>query len=184
MSFTVENKNNWTDGRIELLTKMVGSGISFSQVAFALNEQTGSSFSRNACIGKSKRLGLATVKRKAVDKPVSQRTAKSPAGIGAQVQAINRKKTPPRAPAPVQEPFTPRTAGVVSRRVTILDVKAMECRWADDERNSDGLITFCGNRTADGSSLCPCHAALSVGPGTQSERSAIRNARAIVGAAA
>lgn len=182
MSFTVENKN-WTHDRIDLLTKMVGSGISFSQVAFALNEQTGSSFSRNACIGKSKRLGLATVKRKAVDKPVSSRTAKSPAGIGAQVQAINRKLKP-RSPAPVQEPFTPRTAGVVSRRVTILDVKAMECRWADDERNSDGLITFCGNRTADGSSYCPCHAALAVGPGTQSERSAIRNARAIVGAAA
>jgi hypothetical protein len=102
-------------------------------------------------------------------------------GIGAQVQAINRKKKP-RAPALIKEPFTPCTTDVVSRRVSILELRAMECRWPDEDRNEDGVITFCGNRTADGSSYCPCHAALAVGPGTQSERSAIRNARAIIGA--
>jgi len=64
-----------------------------------------------------------------------------------------------------------------SRRVTVLDLKAMECRWPDDDRNEEGLITFCGCRTVDGSSYCTEHKALARGVGTVSERNAVKTLR-------
>lgn len=67
-----------------------------------------------------------------------------------------------------------------SRRVTVLDLRAMECRWPDDDRNEAGLITFCGCHTADGSSYCAEHKALARGVGTVSERAAVNVLRKAV----
>lgn len=169
---------NWTDERVARLKKLWRKGWTASQIAAELGGVT-----RNAVCGKIDRLGLSGKTRSeklrlARNFKVSQPKAPAvksndrlKAGIGAQVVAIRRRKMPD-GPVVTKEDFKARVADVVSRRVTILEVLAIECRWADEDRNENGLHTFCGNPTEDGSSYCPAHAAISVGPGTASERAA------------
>lgn len=166
----------WTDERIARLKEMWAKGATASEIAAELGNLT-----RNAVCGKIDRLGLSGKRRaeKIRDKakvklvPVAKVQTKDrlKVAVGAQVQAINRIKKA-ASPELIKEDFTPRVVDVPSHRVTILEVRAMECRWPDEDRNEDGLHTFCGNPTDDGSSYCPAHAALAIGPGTASERAA------------
>ena len=137
----------WTDQQVRQLKKLRAEGLSAREIANKLG-----GMSRHAVIGKIRRLGLAP------RVPSDQR-------MGRVITTARATK------AVLEETFKPRVADVASRRIPILDLKAMECRWPDEDRNPDtGLHTFCGNRTGDGSSYCPAHAALSQGPGTSSER--------------
>lgn len=157
---------NWTEDRIAKLKELWDEGLTTKRIAEELGHIT-----RNAVIGKATRMGLAGTRRSGPQKqgrPISVK----PIGrvVGSQVQAINRRKKP--APVIAEEAFMPRTVDLPSHRKTILDLRAMECRWPDDERNEDGMHTFCGYATADASSYCPAHAELSKGQGTASERNA------------
>ncbi len=158
---------NWTDERIEKLKQLWKKGLTTKRIAEELGHIT-----RNAVIGKATRLGLAGTRRSGPQKqgrPISVK----PAGrvVGSQVQAINRRKKP--APVIAEEAFTPRTVDLPSNRKTILELRAMECRWPDEDRNEGGLHTFCGCATMDGSSYCPAHTELSKGQGTSSELNAL-----------
>lgn len=136
----------WTDQQVRQLKKLRAEGLSARQIANKLG-----GMSRHAVIGKIRRLGLAP------RVPSDQR-------MGRVITTARATKAVP------EETFKPRVADVVSRRIPILDLKAMECRWPDEDRDPDaGLHTFCGNRTGDGSSYCPAHVILSRGPGTFSE---------------
>lgn len=140
----------WTDQQVRQLKKLRAEGLSARQIANKLG-----GMSRHAVIGKIRRLGLSQ------GVPSDQRMGR----------VITTARATKAVPALVEETFKPRVADVVSCRIPILDLKAMECRWPDEDRDPDtGLHTFCGNRTGDGSSYCPAHAALSQGPGTSSER--------------
>lgn len=130
-------------------------------IAALLNEKFGTTFSRQAIGARFFALGLSVPKH-GCDGPL--------------VQKINARK---RAGGPpiVIDKFKPRIADVISRRVPLLDLRAMECRWADEDRNEVGLHTFCGHPTADGSSYCPAHAEINRGRGTASERAALDTLR-------
>lgn len=152
----------WTDAQVMILKTMLENGAgSYADTAAAINAATGSLFTRNACIGKAKRLGLSGPAKQPVT-PIVRRHRP----IESSIHRILRK------PAGQAEPdaFVARAADVVSRRVPLLDLRAMECRWPDDDRNEDGHHTFCGNPAADGSSYCGPHTNLSRGQGTASER--------------
>jgi GcrA cell cycle regulator len=158
----------WSEDRVAKLKELWSDGLTTKRIAEELGHVT-----RNAVIGKATRIGLAGTRRSGPQKqgrPISVK----PIGrvVGSQVQAINRRKKP--APVIVEEVFTPRTVDLPSHRKTILDLRAMECRWPDEDRDPEtGWHTFCGCRTADASSYCPAHAELSKGQGTASERNAL-----------
>lgn len=170
---------NWTDERVDQLKALWSKGATASEIAAELGGVT-----RNAVCGKIDRLGLSGKSR--AEKIRAARNFRAPrpqapevksksllkVGVGAQVQAINRIKKA-ASPELIKEDFTPRVVDVPSHRVTILEVRAMECRWPDEDRNEDGVHTFCGNPTEDASSYCPAHAALAIGQGTASERAAL-----------
>lgn len=160
----------WTEDRTSKLRSMLSAGASYAEIAASINADTGSRLTRNACIGKATRLGISGATNLVRAKPAPmKRKQRLTVAVGAQVQAINRKR---RAPVLIEEAFQPRTVNLPSHRKMILELRAMECRWPDEDRNEDGLHTFCGCRTADGSSYCPAHAELSKGQGTASERNA------------
>lgn len=139
----------WTDEQDDLLRANYGKMYG-KDIAALINETTGSKFTRFAVVARAQRLGLIVP--------------------GSRTIPFRQKKEP--VPVVVEEKVTSRVADVFSKRKTILDLRAMECRWPDDDRNEDGLHTFCGCRTADASSYCPAHVELSKGQGTASERNA------------
>jgi len=140
----------WTDQQVRQLKKLRAEGLSARQIANKLG-----GMSRHAVIGKIRRLGLSQ------GVPSDQRMGR----------VITTARATKAVPAIVEETFKPRVADVVSRRIPILDLKAMECRYPDESGNPEKGIphTFCGNPTEDGSSYCPAHVILSRGPGTFSE---------------
>lgn len=169
----------WTDNLVSLLKTHHEGGKSFREIAEIILAETGISLSRNAVIGKAVRLGLEKRGRNGNyngngrSKPGTKARR---AGDGALAQKL--RLGPPELKL---EPFPAASpADVISRRVSILDLKAMECRYPDESGNPEKGIphTFCGNPTEDGSSYCPAHAALVRGPGTKSERNAVNVARA------
>lgn len=184
--------SKWVDYDDELVSLSRG-GTSCSQIAALINEKHGTSFTRSSVIGRLHRLG---VNEKARDpafrtpKVAKLRAVKTSdrvtVAVGPQIQAINRMRQKRAPSSSIEETFTPRTAEVLSRHVSILELKAMECRWPDEGGDPEKGIqhTFCGCRTTDGSSYCAAHKALAWGNGTASERAAIRNAKYVAGASA
>lgn len=187
--------SKWVDYDDELVSLSRG-GTSCSQIAALINEKHGTSFTRSSVIGRLHRLG---VNEKARDpafrtpKVAKLRAVKTSdrvtVAVGPQIQAINRMRQKKAQPQVVEEVFTPRVADILSRHVPLLGlgpVGGPECRWPDDGGDPEKGIphTFCGCRTADGSSYCAAHKALAWGNGTASERAAIRNAKYVAGASA
>lgn len=149
----------WPQDHIDELKKLVGEGLSFAQSSAAINAKFGTSYSRNACIGKSVRLGLSagkTVKRDAVEHRIA-------------VRAMPRKRVTqlPLRPRPRRN-LTPDA--VVPLHLNLLGLGREQCHWP----YGDGPFTFCGCRCFDGSSYCEGHLAASVGDGTRSEQMADR----------
>jgi len=169
--------NVWPDEHVEMMRRLRRSKASFSDIADALNTKFGTAYTRNSIAGRAKRMGLCTAREV---KPVQEKSEaievkkgdRLSVAVGAAVQMINRLKSGD-VPRVSQDGFVPRVVEVLSLRKTILELRAMECRWADEDRNADGLHTFCGNRTASGSSYCPAHAELNRGVGTPAERAVL-----------
>lgn len=169
----------WTDKLVAILKTHHERGKTFREIAEIILAETGVSLSRNAVIGKARRLGLegrgvngnynGNGRSKPAQKP--RRTAD-----GSLIQKL-RREPPPVKP----EPFVAAPpADIVSLRIPLIELGPIgfQCRWPDETRNGDGSHTFCGNLTVDGASYCPAHAALAWGPGTKSERNAANVARA------
>jgi len=62
--------------------------------------------------------------------------------------------------------------------VSLMDLQSGQCKWPV---NDGDPFLFCAAPALPGSSYCGCHAAISVGAGTPSERNAVRTARWVVG---
>ena len=153
-----------------------------SVISRILWEEDRVSFSRNAIIGLRHRMGTTgrlPPQEKEVVTPRPRRNS------GPVVQKINRERRAPK-PKPIFETvpladlrvvdLAPRASGI-----TITDLEPGECRWPVDERG--GIHHFCGDPVATSidkvgrmvtHSYCAHHRAMSIGPGTTSERTATR----------
>ena len=150
--------SDWNDDRIELLRKYHEERLAFSLIADRINAETGSTFSRNACIGKAVRIGL-------------QSRPKAP---GPHVERMKHKREQPRTirPKPRERlsfsdslapdldtlkeiDAMPPPSGFLA--IAFLDLKPSHCRYP--RGGTDGApILFCGQPKIDGSSYCAaCH---------------------------
>lgn len=133
--------NLWTDEQKEMLRAQYDAGTTFKDIADAINARFGTAYTRNAAISRAHRMKLPP----------------RPSPIREKAEEPKPKKVV-RKPKFKADPFKSRTVKVVSLRKTIVEVAFTgECKWADDEPNDAGQMTFCGNRTAIGSSWCELH---------------------------
>ena len=54
---------NWAPGHCDALRECLARGMSFAEAAGAINARFGTAYSRNATIGRAKRMGLAALDR-------------------------------------------------------------------------------------------------------------------------
>lgn len=134
---------------------LAGAG-SHSIMADLLNAKFGTSYSRNALIGKASRMGMRIT---GAPHPVKRKPRREPQPKPARVAKPK--------PVAVDLP-TLRCVEVVPKNVALVDLSSDECRWP----YGDGPFHFCGHPQLDGSSYCGPHFALSVGLGTFDERMA------------
>lgn len=152
----------WPTEHENALRELVLAGAgSHSIMARLLNEQFGTSYSRNALIGKTSRMGMRIT---SVPHPVRKKEGKS--------RERRARRTPTAPPAPIQvDVSTFRCVEVEPKNVALTDLSPDGCRWPYGE---GAEITFCDHAQFGGSSYCGPHLLLSRGPGTFEERGATR----------
>lgn len=171
---------NWPPEHCDVLRECLANGMSFADSANAINAMYDTAYSRNATIGRAKRMGLA-----ALDRP--KRLSKAPQ----QLSAPQIRKTAERAAeAEPERPISERPERVklrciqiVPRHLHLIELEAGDCRYPYGGDADGEAITFCGHRQREGSSYCLGHFNLTRGPGTPSERAAIQVVLRLVSAA-
>lgn len=153
----------WSDDRIAELTKLHAEGFSSSQIAFKLGGTT-----RNACIGKIHRLGLAPPEKKIQSSaPRAPRTTKHKPtepkikfrivdGGGGTFRMIKSKYS--------ADIIALRCVEVVPKNKGLLELERFDCRYPTRGGDDGEPITFCGHPTFNDTSWCIQHHALCMTP--------------------
>jgi len=141
--------SDWTDDRVETLTRLWTCGATASQIARSLGGVT-----RNAVIGKIHRLGLSG--RAPASAPGSRRARPKPERrLGRPALAAPPTRLAAAVEAPRSEPAShPPEIGTA----TVLSVGYGQCRWPIGDPLADGFC-LCGRRAERGA-YCAGHGAL------------------------
>jgi GcrA cell cycle regulator len=172
---------NWTQEHSDALRQFLAGGLSYSQIAAAINARFNTAFSRNATISRARRIGLTGSDRPAhLPKPPSK------------AQQERRKRRKPSTavliwPGPLvienTEPVRLRCVEIDPRHLLFMELEDNDCRYPYGGDAEDEVISFCGHPQRTGSSYCTAHFHLTRGPGTASERAAVTVALRLVEAA-
>jgi GcrA cell cycle regulator len=158
---------SWPPEHSQVLREYHAKGMSFSQIAKALNARFATAYTRNAAIGRAKRMGLADIDQKRAQKPLLERMLRErasqagssgpklsdtrPAGL---ILSEFRSRKPACAKV---KPVELRCVEVFPRHLSLVELERNDCRYpyGGDEEGED--IRFCGHPRRKGSSYCTPH---------------------------
>jgi GcrA cell cycle regulator len=164
---------NWAPEHSDALRECLAKGMSYSKAAEAINTKFGTAYTRNAAIGRGKRMGLAGPETPEESNRVPRAaSARRRQDLRARRRTETVKPKPVR-PRPVLEPAEPvklRCVGIEPRLLCLVDLEAGDCRYPYGGDKDGEAITFCGHPRRAGSSYCTPHHHLTRGPDAASER--------------
>jgi GcrA cell cycle regulator len=162
-------QSSWAEEHSRALREYLEKGLSFSRIAKAINARFNTAYSRNATIGRARRMGLSgpgqadiPAQRKPQPKPRPARLRKMRARALAQSR-------PKRAVLKRAAALKLRCVGIVPRHLSLLELEPGDCRYPYGGEAEGEAITFCGHPRREGSSYCVAHFHLTSSPGTASE---------------
>jgi GcrA cell cycle regulator len=179
-------QSNWEEAHSKALREYVEKGMAFSEISRALNERFGTAYSRNAAIGRARRMGLSSQKRadgvmrpNATRQPDPRRLRKmrSRRLAGPVPKSVPKLSTFERAAA-----LRLRCVAIEPRHLALVDLEANDCRYPYGGDADGETITFCGHPRREGSSYCPSHFHLTSAPELR-ERIPVKAALRLVEAA-
>lgn len=161
----VESSNSnlnekWNHKNVERLKELIAEQLTTSQIAAVLSRESGIQISRNAVIGKARRLDvplLGVQSFRARNKSVAATTR--PKARTRTLNTLTKIKSPS-----IAAPTPPTLAEVVAnpKNYTILEIQRGECYWPT---TLEGATVFCGHSTGDKEkSWCPAHSKLGYAP--------------------
>jgi GcrA cell cycle regulator len=180
---------SWTDAQVERLEELVKEGRSYGEISGILHREMDASYTRNACIGKATRLGIATREKPskpeklppvhAPSKPttvpsgrrlrITQRSGvgafvlpqvtNAGSGLERSVEAAKANAAAKAAALADADTMKPEAAG----RRTMETLCAHECRWpiGDPQHPS---FSFCGRRSEETGPYCETHRRMAYQP--------------------
>ncbi len=160
---------SWAPQHCDALRELVAAGLSFAEAAVALNERFGTAYSRNAVIGRAKRMKLA-VRARPRQAPKIKLRKREPAASESAV-----RRTEAGASAPAARPTPPvklRCVGIQPRLLRFDELGEGDCRYPYGGDRDGEAITFCGHPRFRGTSYCAPHFHLTRGPRIEAERPA------------
>lgn len=171
---------NWPSEHCDALRECLAKGMSFAEAAGAINARFDTAYSRNATIGRAKRMGLAALDRpkRLLRVPQKPESSRSP-----QTRECPAESKPESPPAERLPRVKLRCVQIMPRHPPLVDLEVGDCRYPYGGDAEDEAITFCGHPQREGSSYCLGHFHLTRGPGTASERAAVPVALRLVAAA-
>jgi GcrA cell cycle regulator len=160
--------SEWAPAHCEALRYYLGLGMSFAETAREINAKFGTAYTRNAAIGRSKRMGLVVAER---PRQASPATAK-PRTVRTPKPSEPRAVESPRAQALRAQPLRLRCVGISPRLLSLIELEAGDCRYPYGGDKENEPIAFCGHPRLPGLSYCAPHFHLTRGPDAELERPA------------
>jgi GcrA cell cycle regulator len=162
---------DWVTEHCEALREYSSKGMSYSEIARAINARFGTAYSRSATIGHARRMGFGDPGR-------YKDTPEAPPSPGLPPLRDLRQRHLSTFvwPMPVFETITNvqlRCVEIEPRHLSLMELERGDCRYPYGGDEADQTITFCGHPRRKGSSYCTPHFNLTRGPGTASERAAV-----------
>jgi GcrA cell cycle regulator len=190
---------SWTPAHCAALRENFAKGLSYRQIAAVLNATFKTAYTRNAVLGRAKRMGLAESDRPVFLRKPPKRLPKAPkpslgksslgkSSLDKLSPSKSRQRRLPEVWWPVPkfkrtETAELRCVEIDPRHLSLIDLKPSDCRYPYGGDEEGEAITFCGHPRREGSSYCDAHFNLSRGPGSASERAAVAIALKLVEAA-
>lgn len=164
-------QSNWAEEHCRALREYLERGLTYSEIANAINARFNTDYSRNATLGRARRMGLSGSQRS--DRPV--RPKRRPK---LNSKRLNKMRTralcePNPKPKPRLKVFERaaalklRCVGVAPRHLLLADLEDRDCRYPYGGDADGEAITFYGHPRREGSSYCTSHFHLTSGPGTE-----------------
>jgi len=160
---------DWEAAHSTALREYVEMGMSFAEAARALNERFGTAYSRNAAIGRARRMGMSSpgrAKRVARPKPpkptatrLRKRRERALSGDAAKTDVRERAAA-----------LQLRCVAINPRHVSLIELEEPDCRYPYGGDTEGEPITFCGHPRREGSSYCVSHFHLTSAPELGRER--------------
>lgn len=163
-------QTSWTPEHSDVLREYLAKGMSYSEIADAINAKFNTAYSRCAAIGRAKRMGLVGPDRPAELRSLPQKVKPPRLRKPRECHAAESKRLAP--PFERVERVRLRCVQIVPRHLSLIDLEAGDCRYPYGGDEEGEAITFCGHRQREGSSYCAGHFHLTRGPGIASERAA------------
>jgi GcrA cell cycle regulator len=121
-------QTSWAPEHSEVLRELVAKGLSYSEIAAAINAKFRTCYSRNAAIGRAKRMGIANA-----DRPKAQSRACQPQQDTVRERRLSEfRPSEFRWPMPVMEraePVALRCVEVDPRHLSLLELERNNCRY-------------------------------------------------------
>jgi GcrA cell cycle regulator len=164
----------WEPEQCNALREYFARGMSFLQIAKAINAKFKTTHSRSAVIGRARRMGLAGRARPG-DRPKHwpARPPKAKAKAPRPKKPRTRHVPEPSQPVPVLKRAGParlRCVEIAPRHLLLVELEAGDCRYPYGGDEDGEAITFCGHPRREGSSYCAPHFHLTRGAGAAPER--------------
>ncbi len=171
-------QSSWAAEHSVALREYLAKGMSYSEIAEAINARFDTAYSRNSAIGRARRMGLA----------VPERPGDILKHWPARPPTPKPKPKAPRLPPPrerhVPEFLRPmpaferekmpklRCVDIEPRHLSLVDLEAGDCHYPYGGDEEGEAITFCGHPRREGSSYCAPHFHLTRNPDVPPERPA------------
>jgi GcrA cell cycle regulator len=160
----------WASEHSDALREFIAIGLSCSEAAAAINRKFETSYTRNAVLGRARRMGLMAPTPPELS-PGSTSTLNRLGGI---------RPAEPRIPwlhrpMPVferTETAPLRCVEIEPRHLSLVDLERGDCHYPYGGDEEGEAITFCGHPRRPDSSYCTPHFHLSRGPDAPSEHTA------------
>jgi GcrA cell cycle regulator len=158
---------HWSSEHSDALRDYFLKGMSYAEIRREINARFGTAYTRNAVVGRAKRLGLAAPERmmspSIVPSLPGELSPLSPAR-----PALAGLNLPPQSALKPANPVKLRCVGVRPRLITLVELERGDCRYPYGGDKEGEEIHFCGHPRQPRSSYCAPHAWVTRGPGTAS----------------
>ncbi|GAC1330570.1 MAG: GcrA family cell cycle regulator [Bradyrhizobium sp.] len=159
---------NWAPEHCDALREYFAKRMSYSEIAQAINAKFGTAYSRNAALGRAKRMGLAGPEPAGKPSYLPKQPFKAP-------PCKRRERCGPEFMRPMPafertETAKLRCVEIAPRHLALVELEPGDCRYPYGGDAEGEAITFCGHRRRVGSSYCAPHLHLTREPGAAPER--------------
>jgi GcrA cell cycle regulator len=158
----------WAPEHSAALRDYLVSGMSYAEIAQAINARFNTSYSRSATLGRARRMGLAGNER-------PRETTAQPSKSRQMSLHHLRERFASTAKwfVPIFERVDLpklRCVEIEPRHLSLIELEAGDCRYPYGGDEEGEPITFCGHPRREDSSYCMAHFHLTSGPDAQPER--------------